>query len=94
DDLLRGVTLPAVRHDLTSLPARDRGQQDDPHNDWTYETGSAHNDRTNDSHYAEYAAIATQETGVHFCGRLGTYQYTDMQDTVSNALAFAREQFS
>ncbi|WP_206661017.1 type I restriction endonuclease subunit R, EcoR124 family, partial [Propioniciclava flava] len=41
DDLLRGVTLPAVRHDLTSLPARDRGQQDDSHNDWTYETGSA-----------------------------------------------------
>ncbi|MEV7498920.1 thioredoxin family protein, partial [Micrococcus luteus] len=31
-----------VRHDLTSLPARDRGQQDDSHNDWTYETGSAH----------------------------------------------------
>ncbi|MGW9717711.1 hypothetical protein, partial [Micrococcus aloeverae] len=30
-----------VRHDLTSLPARDRGQQDDSHNDWTYETGSA-----------------------------------------------------
>uniref|UniRef100_A0A914DNK9 Uncharacterized protein n=1 Tax=Acrobeloides nanus TaxID=290746 RepID=A0A914DNK9_9BILA len=25
----------------TSLPARDRGQQDDSHNDWTYETGSA-----------------------------------------------------
>ncbi|MGD6911660.1 transposase, partial [Micrococcus luteus] len=41
DDLLGGVTLPAVRHDLTSLPARDRGQQDDSHNDWTYETGSA-----------------------------------------------------
>ncbi|VXB84399.1 hypothetical protein MICRO11B_790002 [Micrococcus luteus] len=35
------MTLPAVRHDLTSLPARDRGQQDDSHNDWTYETGSA-----------------------------------------------------
>ncbi|MEV7102200.1 hypothetical protein ACIQ00_11350, partial [Micrococcus luteus] len=34
-----------VRHDLTSLPARDRGQQDDSHNDWTYETGSAHFDR-------------------------------------------------
>ncbi|MCV7452682.1 hypothetical protein M3C13_011155, partial [Micrococcus luteus] len=42
DDLLGGVTLPAVRHDLTSLPVRDRGQQDDSHNDWTYETGSAH----------------------------------------------------
>ncbi|WP_439248174.1 DUF4209 domain-containing protein [Micrococcus luteus] len=38
------MTLPAVRHDLTSLPARDRGQQDDSHNDWTYETGSAHED--------------------------------------------------
>ncbi|VWX47812.1 hypothetical protein MICRO80W_1060022 [Micrococcus luteus] len=35
------MTLPAVRHDLTSLPVRDRGQQDDSHNDWTYETGSA-----------------------------------------------------
>ena len=35
------MTLPTVRHDLTSLPARDRGQQDDSHNDWTYETGSA-----------------------------------------------------
>ena len=44
NDLLRGVTLPAVRHDLTSLPARDRGQQDDSHNDRTYETGSAHVD--------------------------------------------------
>ena len=42
NDLLRGVTLPAVRHDLTSLPARDRGQQDDSHNHWTYETGSPH----------------------------------------------------
>lgn len=41
-DLLRGVTLPAVRHDLTSLSARHRGQQDDSHNDRTYETGSAH----------------------------------------------------
>ena len=38
---LNSVTLPAVRHDLTSLPARDRGQQGDSHNDWTYETGSA-----------------------------------------------------
>ena len=35
DDLLRSVTLPTVRHDLTSLPARHRGQQDDSHNDRT-----------------------------------------------------------
>ncbi|WP_295794085.1 hypothetical protein, partial [uncultured Microbacterium sp.] len=38
----RGVTLPAVRHDLTSLPARTLGRQDDSHNDWTYKTGSVH----------------------------------------------------
>jgi hypothetical protein len=41
NDLFRGVTLPAVRHDLTSLPARNREQQDDSHNDRTYKTGSA-----------------------------------------------------
>ncbi|WP_241246877.1 RecQ family ATP-dependent DNA helicase, partial [Kocuria sp. KRD140] len=41
DDLLRGVTLPAVRHDLTSLTARTPGQQDDSHNHRTYQTGSA-----------------------------------------------------
>jgi len=34
------VTLPAVRHNLTSLPARTLGRQDDSHNDWTYKTGS------------------------------------------------------
>ena len=38
------MTLPTVRHDLTSLPARNRGQQDDSHNDWTYKTGSVHPD--------------------------------------------------
>uniref|UniRef100_UPI00346046EC LuxR C-terminal-related transcriptional regulator n=1 Tax=Kocuria marina TaxID=223184 RepID=UPI00346046EC len=37
-----GVTLPAVRHDLTSLTARTPGQQDDSHNHRTYQTGSAH----------------------------------------------------
>src|SRR5690606_20467437 len=42
DDLFRGVTLPAVRHDLTSLPAHNRGRQDDSQNHRTYETGSAH----------------------------------------------------
>ena len=36
------MTLPAVRHDLTSLTARTPGQQDDTHNHRTYQTGSAH----------------------------------------------------
>ncbi|GAA1142328.1 YidH family protein [Microbacterium aurantiacum] len=35
------MTLPTVRHDLTSLPARHRGQQDDSQNHRTNETGSA-----------------------------------------------------
>ena len=39
------MTLPAVRHDLTSLPARTLGRQDDSHNDWTYKTGSVHTRR-------------------------------------------------
>ena len=46
DDLFRGVTLPAVRHDLTSLPARTLGRQDDSQNHRTYETGSAQYLRT------------------------------------------------
>ena len=49
DDLLRGVTLPAVRHDLTSLPARNHGQQDDSQNHRTYETGSAQHHTTDSS---------------------------------------------
>ncbi|VWX45476.1 hypothetical protein MICRO116_150001 [Micrococcus sp. 116] len=51
------MTLPAVRHDLTSLPARDRGQQDDSHNDWTYETGSAH------QRYNRTTALPQHRTG-------------------------------
>ncbi|MFJ4761741.1 peptide-methionine (R)-S-oxide reductase, partial [Kocuria marina] len=31
----------AVRHDLTSLPARNHGRQDDSQNHRTYQTGSA-----------------------------------------------------
>ena len=39
DDLLRGVTLPAVRHDLTSLPTRSYGRQDDSQDHRTYKRG-------------------------------------------------------
>jgi hypothetical protein len=30
-----GLSLPGIRHNQTSLPARNRGQQDDSHNNWT-----------------------------------------------------------
>ncbi|MFF5862889.1 integrase core domain-containing protein, partial [Micrococcus luteus] len=52
-----------VRHDLTSLPARDRGQQDDSHNDWTYETGSAQTEciTTTIFHNGPYKTIADVE---------------------------------
>lgn len=41
------MPLPRVRHDETSLPARSSEHQDDSHNDWTYITGSAHDECLN-----------------------------------------------
>lgn len=40
---------------------------------------------------ARYVAAARAETNVHFCGRLGTYRYLNMDVAVANALAMARE---
>lgn len=44
------------------------------------------NDNRNQKVYEQYAQLASQETRVVFGGRLGTYRYTDMQDTVIAAL--------
>ena len=49
------------------------------------------NDDTNNALYAKYAELAKKETGVIFGGRLGSYQYYDMDDTVAAALALADE---
>ena len=35
---------------------------------------------------ADYVALAEQETGVTFVGRLGTYRYLDMDVTIREAL--------
>lgn len=40
------------------------------------------NDNKNQSVYAKYENLASQEDTVIFGGRLGTYRYTDMQDTI------------
>jgi len=36
------MPLPAVRHDLTSLPTHNRERQNDSHNNWTHNMGSGH----------------------------------------------------
>lgn len=45
------------------------------------------NDDRNQARYADYRQLAAQQTGkVVFGGRLGTYRYWDMQDTIRAAL--------
>jgi len=44
------------------------------------------NDDKNQARYAEYEALAKKESQVIFGGRLGSYRYTDMQDTIISAL--------
>ena len=49
------------------------------------------NDR-NQSLYGKYAERAAADGSVVFGGRLGTYRYTDMQDTVIAALELAKKE--
>lgn len=46
------------------------------------------NDDKNQDKYQQYRDLAKAEPKVVFGGRLGSYQYTDMQDTICNALEF------
>ncbi|MEY8815732.1 dienelactone hydrolase [Micrococcus luteus] len=80
--MLGGVTLPAVRHDLASLPARDRGQQDDSHNDWTYETGSAHPDLYDGRTFAtvDEGVAHAQQIGFEEIGRRGMRACAEHQE--------------
>ncbi len=43
------------------------------------------NDERNTRLYEKYIELASDDKKVIFAGRLGSYMYTDMQDTVSNA---------
>ena len=43
------------------------------------------NDEKNQQRYREYQKLAEKEENTVFGGRLGTYSYMDMQDTIQNA---------
>ena len=49
------------------------------------------NDERNLKLYEEYARLAKDETNVYFCGRLGSYKYADMDDTVKDALRLSSD---
>lgn len=44
------------------------------------------NDEENNALYGRYAALAEQEDGVHFGGRLGEYKYYDMDKVIASSL--------
>lgn len=44
------------------------------------------NDEKNQRKLKQYQDLATHVKNIYFGGRLGSYQYTDMQDTISGAL--------
>ena len=50
------------------------------------------NDEVNGKKYAEYKKLAQQEENVIFGGRLATYVYADMDDTIAAALKLVNEQ--
>lgn len=51
------------------------------------------NDDRNNSLYAKYKELAEKEKNVIFGGRLGQYQYYDMDDVIAAALACAKTEF-
>ena len=51
------------------------------------------NDVRNNELYLRYRALAEKEGNVLFGGRLGTYRYLDMDDTIRLALDAARKAF-
>lgn len=57
--------------------------------EWTREIEPYYpiNNEKNNQRYEEYKKYSKKESKVIFCGRLGSYQYTDMQDTIKAALA-------
>ncbi len=52
------------------------------------------NDEKNSILYAQYKALAEQETNIIFGGRLGEYKYYDMDAVIAAALARAKEELT
>lgn len=48
------------------------------------------NDEKNQAKYLQYRDLASAESKILFGGRLGSYKYTDMQDTIGDALEFVK----
>lgn len=46
----------------------------------------AMNDQRNNELYSKYAELASQDSKIHFGGRLGKYKYYDMDDVVADAM--------
>lgn len=61
---------------------------------WGIEPYYPINDHKNQARYEKYALLAKKEKDVIFGGRLGEYQYYDMQDTIQSALSLARKELS
>ena len=60
----------------------------------TVEEAKSINDELNGKKYADYLAMAQREENVIFGGRLATYAYADMDDTIAAALRLASEQLN
>lgn len=52
------------------------------------------NDEKNNALYAQYKALADQESNVIFGGRLGAYKYYDMDAVIASALSLAQKELS
>lgn len=52
------------------------------------------NDEKNHQRYKQYCELAKGVDNLIFGGRLGTYQYTDMQDTIIAALEMVKKEFN
>lgn len=62
--------------------------------DWTpgMEPYYTVNDEKNDALYQRYAALAAEEDGVIFGGRLGEYKYYDMDKVIASALSLVEKE--
>ena len=52
------------------------------------------NDAENNALFARYQALAAEESGVLFGGRLGEYKYYDMDKVIASALKLAKEELA
>ena len=52
------------------------------------------NDEKNERLYNKYLSLSKDEGNVIFCGRLGSYKYFDMQDTILSALKLVTDEIS